>query len=178
MIESEDYIDEYIVNDYGMLQMLKKIKEDSQKDFEIIAGRLFHKNFRDGRYLDYTQTQVSIYHSFMLTGVKAMEVDLTNSHMDCSELPSDMEFHMHYPYTLATSGYVCEFFSSNLPTAVRFRSNTDCQLECCNHYMQIVGDGCTFQQVGRAVYFENPKLYSCNREIHRYIYWPLEEVFS
>lgn len=174
VIMTENRIDEIVVNDYGMLQTVRQQKEDGS--FKIIAGRLFHRNFRDGRYSEYTQTQVSIYDFPMLIDIKAMELDLTNSYMDCSGLSPDIDIYIHYPYTLATCGYTCEFFSSNLPTAVRFRSDTNCSLECRNCYMQILGDGCSWKQVGRAIYADNPELISCNRQISRYIYWPLEEV--
>jgi hypothetical protein len=171
-------IDEIVVNDYGTLQLLTRLKKEYDRPFSIIAGRLFHRNLRDVRYEDYTKSQIVLYDMPMLSGVKAIELDLTGSHMDCSALPLDVEVHMHYPYTLSTCGYVCEFASASLPTRQRFRSDTHCQLECRSRTMEITGDGCSWKQVGRAIYAKNPELLSCNRSIERYIYWPVEEVFA
>jgi len=172
-----EYADELVVNDYGMLQFAQQLK-----DFypvRITAGRMFSKNFRDPRYPNYGKESSLVFFPEMLRGaVSAIEVDLTSSKLDFSEIDDAIEIHAHYPYVYVTGGQNCQFAAAMHPAGQQFIGRPGCGLSCMNGYMETTAEDAVFFHIGKGLYTRNdaPVVYSKTPD--RFIYWPADEFLK
>lgn len=151
-------IDELVVNDYGTLYWAGKFNKLS-----LFLGRLFFKDYRDPRYVDYFESTCKprmftpylqrIIEKFQ---VKGMEFDPICRRLDLSEAFKGLNYAIHSPYCYVTTGQICEFGSVGRRIEEKFRPNAPCQKECSDFLLEYQLDsGQTWFRKGRAVYFQN-----------------------
>ncbi len=172
-------VDEVTVNDYGMLDYVMKLREESGMDFRITAGRLFFKNYRDPRYPEQQKSRtVCFFPQLLSEKVDAVELDICSREMDVSSIPEGVEIHYHYPYTYVTCTQYCEFASVINPETRRFRTDMRCGLKCMDALIRTDADGAELIHVGRGVCTPAPDAFNSSRPADRYIYWPLREFLE
>lgn len=169
-----DCADELVVNDYGMLQFARQLQEFYP--VRITAGRLFAKNFRDPRYPDFGKETARVFFPERLRGsISAMEIDLTASKLDFSEIDDAIEIHAHYPYIYVTGGQNCQFAAAIHPAGQQFIGRPGCGLSCMNGYMETTAENAVFLHVGKGLYTRNDSPTAYSRTLDRFIYWPADE---
>lgn len=171
------YADELVVNDYGMLQFARQLQ--TVYPVRITAGRIFSKNFRDPRYPEYEKETSLVFFPEMLRGnVSAIEVDLTSSKLDFTEIDDDIQIHAHYPYVYVTGGQNCQFAAAIHPVGQQFIGRPGCGLSCMNGYMETTAEDAVFLYLGKGLYTRNdtPVIYSKTPD--RFIYWPADEFLK
>lgn len=169
-------IDEITVNDYGLMEYIH-----TTYHIPINMGRLFMKDYRDPRYLEYYETT---WRPKVFTGyldqiisrydIKGLEFDVTHQEVDFSQKPKDILVAVHVPYTYMTVGQICEYASISKEIKKKFRPNLPCQLECLKHRTTYcLNDDRTWVRIGRAIYFDNSKATITGVEDVRLIDWPV-----
>lgn len=175
---AKDHIDELTVNDYGMLDCLKK---EYQKPLNI--GRLFMKDYRDPRYQEYFEMSwkprmLTDYFKRILTEyeIKSCELDLAHKINDFSEFPSDVALGIHIPFCYQTVGRICEYASITKEIPEKYRANAPCEQNCTESLVKYsVSDGnVEYVRFGRTVYFQHPGYEIKSSGEVRQIYFPLD----
>lgn len=181
LIEKNNCIDEITVNDLGMLSYFQ-----NHTKYSINLGRLFFKDPRDIRVTDYYENVIvrpatlSVIDNY--GNIKGLELDQIAENLNLNKIPDEIEtVSIHMPYTYMTTGNICKFASINQPDELKFRPNSNCQMECSTIHEFFVS---TFRdsdkerelfRLGRTVYFLNGALGHQGR-IDRYIFFPLKEL--
>ncbi|MCC8029450.1 MAG: hypothetical protein LIO75_06625 [Lachnospiraceae bacterium] len=169
--------DELAVNDYGMLQFARQLQ--AWYPIRVTAGRIFSRNFRDPRYPEFEKEASLVFFPEMLRGnVSALEVDLTASRLDFSEIDDDIEIHAHYPYVYVTGGQNCQFAAAMHPAGQQFIGRPGCGLSCMNGYMETTAEDAVFLHLGKGVYTRQDAPVSYSRTPDRFIYWPADEFLK
>lgn len=149
-------IDEVTVNDYAMVNEVA----NRYTDIKINLGRLFQKDTRDIRYLNYFMEE---YTPMMLTlgtnlfvpnNINSMEFDPTHSKINLSGIKCIPA--VYSPYCFATVGNICEYASLDKPLSKKFRANINCDAPCSyNCTIYNVGNNLVYLKLGRTVYYKN-----------------------
>ena len=178
-------IDEITVNDLGMLEYFQ-----GNQPYCINLGRLFFKDPRDCRILDYTKRSVSpvllsylnddYWRNFSFDSV---ELDPTNLVINTSCIENtDINVGLHIPYCYMTTGNICKFASIHRNVKQKFRPNMQCDMECVHIYDSYSGHieqtNCdpTLIRYGRTLYFEvDSSVELVGKEASRVIYFPINE---
>ena len=153
-----DCIDEITVNDYGTMAYIFR-----QYPLPLNMGRLFAKDYRDPRYMDYldmtckpkifTMEFISIMKRFSIKGI---EFDPISRCLDLSEAYPGLTYALHTPFCYVTTGQICEYGSIPNKIEKKFRPNADCHRECVNVMTTYeLQDGQEWYRFGKAVYFRN-----------------------
>lgn len=172
-----DLIDEVIVNDYGMLNSLVAFNEEYS--VRIIAGRLFFRNYRDARYgWDQKIAGKLMFPGGLAGKVCAADLDLVSEEMDLSEIPDDVEIHIHYPYVYTSLTHICEFASVRMGDEKKFRTMLPCGNACMNAWFQTVAEQTEYLHFGKAVYTKGLQMAEYSRKPDRFIYWPAGEFMK
>ncbi len=179
LIQQQPAIDEIVVNDFATLSFANDLRTSGDLNFQITAGRLFFKNYRDPRYEEQQQGQTVCFFPGTLRGkVDAAELDLCSVKMDVSSIPDEVALHFHYPFTYVTCTSYCEFASGAAPDNEKFRTHTRCGLKCMEAVIWNEADGAGLLHLGKGVYTRNPEALDSSRPADRYIYWPLNEFLE
>ena len=171
-------VDEFTVNDYGMLAWCSE-----NFALPINLGRIMSKNPRDIRYNELTKSEykyapndftLSITEKFQLNTI---EFDYTNEKMNIS-VPTGMRAAFHYPFCYMSTGMVCEFASIKKKYSKKFRPNYPCECECSKIYSYTrTANGQTLLKFGRTIYFRINTIKIC-AEYPRYIFTPFDVIIS
>ena len=178
---AKDTIDEFTVNDYGMLSYLNSIKDQFHQAINL--GSLFMKDYRDPRYEEYFQIPwkpkvFTDYFKKVLEeyNIKTCEFDMTHRDMNFCEVPARVEIGVHVPFTYQTVGRICEYASIHKDITEKFRPNATCENNCSDNLVRYsVSDGnMEYIRFGRTVYFRHPGFEAKDLERYRLIYFPLD----
>lgn len=174
-------INEITVNDFGMAEYIFE-----NYSIPINFGRLFFKDARDIRILDYYKSEltpafldvISIYKDlYCLNGI---ELDPIAQGLNLIEIDG-VQISLHEPFCYLTTGNICKFASTSKQISKKFRPNLPCNNTCLQvfeTYEQVnhMIPEKRFYRIGRTIYFhtESPAIH-CNQPIHK-IYFPFEEL--
>jgi hypothetical protein len=128
---------EIIVNDYGVLDLVRK----EYKNLTPVLGRIMDKQDREPRNREIgnikqivkrdTQFNVPAYKNF-LKASRAQRVEFDNSpsfkSLDLTKLETNAS--VYVPYGYITTGRICMMGSLHQPIKTKFRVNGKCEKEC------------------------------------------------
>lgn len=168
-----DSIDEITVNDFGMMEYVKK-----QYEIAMNLGRLLSKDYREKRYEEYFNTTLEpkLFNNVFLDYIKAypiqgMELDATHHTIDLRSVPEQYIIGIHYPYCYQTVGNICETASSYKELSHKFRPNAPCDMECESMTFQYMDEeNNEYLKRGRSVFFTNEDCNIIGRDEIRLIY--------
>ena len=173
----DDIVDEFTVNDYGMLDYISS----EYSNVKINIGRLFNKESRDARYVDYNKgvyspNLLSVKKSFLEQyNINSIEIDPVHQVIDLSEsVNQDTMVAVYTPFCYVTMGHICEYASIPLPLDKKFRPNTHCHAPCANTFITYDVKEFSYVKVGRAVYFRQDDIKLVNANKYREIYQPFD----
>lgn len=182
--EGEEIVDEFTVNDIGMLYY---IQNNYNKNINL--GRLFFKDPRDCRIPSYINSTVAPamlsylgnlqYHATHVTGI---ELDSISKQLNLTQVEyKNISISIHAPLCYMTTGNICKFASIHYQPDKKYRPNMHCQMECL-HVMDFYSDhvqqtdcDTVLIRIGRTLYFENDIPRTIGHSFQRIIYFPIKE---
>lgn len=155
-------ISKLIVNDYGGIELSKAYFLAAN----IGLGRILFRQYRDFRYPEYAETVLSVHTSEMQIinrtfSPKSIDIDCIGYNIDLSNIPTDMEVYLHYPFVLSTYGHICEFASVSKSISQKFRPDDACDHECFSCKIRYSNDDKVYFKIGRGIYYP----ISCEHDI-------------
>ncbi len=155
-------ISRLIVNDYGGIELSKEYFYASN----VGLGRLLFRQYRDFRYSEYSESVLSIHTSEMQMinqsfSPKSIDIDCIGYNIDLSNIPTDMEVYLHYPFVLSTYGHICEFASISKSISHKFRPDDSCDLKCFSCGIRYSNGDIEYFKTGRGIYYP----ISCEQDI-------------
>lgn len=195
-----DIIDEIVVNDWGVLNIIRK----HFPKYRCVFGRILDKMKRDPRiskkeYLSYFSKDGLImlqsptasskdYRAFMTEqGVDRFEIDNVIQGLYLEDV-TDKQISIYMPYGFVTNGKICQFAGIHNKPEDKFQVNTCCRQEC-QSLMQIMQkhltalpsetdkklDNIRVIRKGNTVFFMNADIEQCICDSHitRIVYEPV-----
>lgn len=155
-------ISKLIVNDYGGIEFSKNYFFASK----VGLGRILFRQYRDFRYPGYAESVLTIHTSEMeminrTVSPKSIDIDCIGYNIDLSNIPTDMEVYLHYPFVLSTYGHICEFASVSKEISQKFRPDDACNHECFSCKIRYNNDDKVYFKMGRGIYYP----ISCEQDI-------------
>lgn len=174
-------IDEITVNDVGMLSYIS----DNFR-VKINLGRLFFKESRDLRYLEYINQKyilpediIDLQSVLVNSSISAIEIDQIATELDISKAKDKII--VHEPFCYISTGQICEFASIRKGYEEKFLKNCSCCKECqlniitYKKMVQKTKEDVKFYKIGRAIYFLNENCKIISSQKYRRVYFPVLE---
>lgn len=125
----------FVINDFGVLKMLKERRQKGGWiPRELLLGRLFDKRFRDPRF----EANAAFHeeNTLMSEEWRSLCQKESISGIECECIGENFPFrepgltyYVHMPYTLISTGQICEFSGIGLTDPDRFKLH-DCHHQC------------------------------------------------
>lgn len=172
-------IDEITINDVGMLAYISKYYQ-----LKINLGRLFFKESRDLRYLEYINQKyvlpedvAGLHNIFENYSISSIEIDQITRKIDIHNAKYNIV--IHYPFCYISTSQICEFASIHKGYEEKFLKNCSCCKECQFNmiiYKKIIHEinaNVEFYKIGRAIYFLNESCEIISSKKCRMVYFPI-----
>jgi hypothetical protein len=153
---------EVIVNDWGVLRLLRK----RFPDLVPVAGRLLARQMKDPR-LDSPEWSRLVPHGLFSAsriallfelGFRRMEIDLSPHFVPDAIDARELRLTVHAPYGYCSKGRICRIGSCSLPDGRKFAPGHTCRRECLTYVARMerrspVGAGLRTFQRGNTLFY-------------------------
>lgn len=153
--EVHNRIDEFVVNDYGMLLHLLRFS-----DWHLRLGRLMFKKTRDPRYRTYTEqtTLIEIPDELrQYPQICGFDIDSIANSLRISEPVEADTVGVYIGLTYMTTGNICTYKSMTAHPFQKFHcSQSCCQLQCNDLYLRYTSEQeLSFYRIGKTMFYKN-----------------------
>ncbi|WP_294349878.1 hypothetical protein [uncultured Clostridium sp.] len=139
--EQDEYFDEVVVNDWGVLNLLK-----NKKSIKVVFGRVMDKMKRDprvgqkdfiklfnGEGLKMLRSPSASEHSYQKflkeNQVSRIEIDNVQQGLYLDDI-NDFDISVYLPFGFVTNGKICQFAGIHNEVKDKFKVTTPCRREC------------------------------------------------